>query len=183
MKQSNNQLTFLLMLLTHSLTHRHKHRIMQIHSAEPLAAPQFVTEAKDFGKGLFEHLCGSPAVFSQSPAVGPSGNPRLLLFPKAIHMATMILSAVSDFNPPWSRVLEFSASSSYFQVEIKFIFLVLPSRSISCKENEITHYFIYSAKYFLNNLVTLMLCEHSDTYGCKSFECYVSMQSPWTIHE
>lgn len=128
-------------------------------------------------------------MFPQAPAVWPSGNPRLLLFPEAVHMATMILSAVSDFNPPWPRVLKLFASSRYFQFEIQ---IYLPFSAIQkcwlggkwLKWD--TNYFIYSTKYFLNNLITLIVCKHSDT-GVSLLNAmylfrahWLSMKSTWS---
>lgn len=97
--------------------------------------------------------CGSPTTCSQAPAVLPSGNLRILLFPPAVHMAAMILSAQAlILIPVGPGFCHFFFSSRYFQFQIELYLFILPFKIVCCVEsdcNDLKNVFISSTNFLI----------------------------------
>lgn len=130
----NDPIISLFSCLLYIYTFSHTHETQALPHIGPLPRPccwvQICYWNQQMEGGHFYYPCGSPVTLSQSPAVSPSGNLKLLLFSKAIHMATMTFS-VSNFNSCWPYILEFLLLLTIFSFIFRSTPLsASPSRSI-----------------------------------------------------
>lgn len=141
---------------------------------EPSAASRFVAEAKNFGERLLSLPMRLPCCAPPAPSCLAFGNLKLLLFPEAVHMVTLLLLAVSDFNTCWPRVLGSPCFFQLFPVWNSDLFPLLLHPEVLAGRKWITTNYFISSQHIPDSLV-ILICKHSDTHSYESSECYVSV--------